>query len=132
MANAFGFEALGQELAPDPRQVGQQLMQSRQVQQQQQPQVAQPLAIDADPEEAAQAATEMRSKDLRKEGGKLMGGGGSDIDPAMSQAVGDALTRAGGGHKGNPDPNKQRDARVLQLQQLGISELEANLLREVL
>ncbi len=127
MANAFVFATPGQEPAPDPRQVGQQLMQPRE----QQPQGQAP-PLDVDPDEAAQAATGARAMALRKEGGKLMGGGGSDIDPAMSQAVGEALTRAGGGHKGNPNPHKRRDVHVLHLQQLGISELEANLLREVL
>jgi hypothetical protein len=69
---------------------------------------------------------------LRREGGKLMGGGGDDNDSALSAAVGEALTRAGGGHRGNLNPHKNRDAHVRQLQRLGISQLEAELLRETL
>ncbi len=130
MPNAFGFATPGQEPAPDPRMVGQQLMQPRQALPQ--AQVAGVPPTDVAPGEAAQAAVRARNMALRKEGGRLMGGGGSDIDPVLSQAVGEALTRAGGGHKGNPNPNKRVDSHVLLLQQLGLSELEANLLREVL
>ncbi len=126
MPGAFGFTQPNQQPTPDPRAVGQQLMQPRQ----QQPQA--PLApIDVDPAEAEQAAVSVRHKMLRREGGKLMGGGGSDVDPALSAAVGEALTRAGGGHRGNPNPFKQRARHNAQLQQLGISELEAELLGEV-
>ena len=91
MANAFGFSIPGQEPTPDPRLVGQQLMQPR-------PQgpgpVAEPLRAEVGPEEAAQAAVRTRDMALRLEGGKLTGGGGDDSDGALSAAVGEALTRA--------------------------------------
>ena len=123
MPGAFGFIRPGQQPTPDPRQVGQQLMQPRQQVQQGQ--------FDVDPVEAEFPAHSMGAA-LRREGGKLMGSGGSDENSALSAAVGEALTRAGGGHRGNPNPHKNRDAHVRQLQRLGISQLEAELLREVL
>ena len=123
MPNAFGFTRPGQQPTPDPRQVGQQLMQPRPPQR--------PQPFDVDPVDAEFPARSMGAA-LRREGGKLMGGGGDDNDGALSAAVGEALTRAGGGHRGNPNPHKNRDAHVRQLQRLGISQLEAELLREVL
>ncbi len=123
MPNAFGFSRPGQQPTPDPRQVGQQLMQP----QQQAPQG--PLEVD--PVDAEFPAHSMGAA-LRREGGKLMGAGGDSNDPVLSAAVGEALTRAGGGHRPNPNPHKDRDAHVRQLQRLGISQLEAELLREVL
>ncbi len=122
MPGAFGFTRPGQQPTPDPRAVGQQLMQPQPPQQQQ---------FDVDPVDAEFPAHSM-SAALRREGGKLMGSGGSDEDSALSAAVGEALTRAGGGHKSNPNPHKNREAHVRQLQQLGISQLEAELLRETL
>ncbi len=129
MPGAFGFAQPGQQATPDPRQVGAQLMQPQQ-QAPQQP--ASPLGPDMDPLEAKQAAVSARDRRLRIEGGKLMGSGGDDRDSALSLAVGEALTRAGGGHVANPNPDKNRDAHVRQLQQLGLSQLEAELLRETL
>ena len=123
MPNAFGFTRPGQQPTPDPRQVGQQLMQPRQQAQQGQ--------LEVDPVDAEFPAHSMGAA-LRREGAKLMGGGGSDDDGALSAAVGEALTRAGGGHRPNPNPHKNRDAHVQQLQRLGVSQLEAELLREVL
>lgn len=128
MPGAFGFAQPGQQPTPDPRQVGAQLMQPQQAPQQ----PVSPLNPDIDPLEAKQAAVGMRDNKLRREGGKLSGSGGDDRDSALSQAVGEALTRAGGGHVSNPNPDKNRDSHVRQLQQLGISQLEAELLREVL
>ena len=135
MANAFGFSQPNQRPAPDPRMVGQQLVQSREGGQQiaQRPQVAQgDFALQADPAEFAQGAASERDRRLRLEGGKLMGSGGSDQDAALSMAVGEALTSAGGGHQANPNPHKNRDMNVRLVQQLGLSETEAELLRPVL
>ncbi len=136
MAGAFGFSQPNQQPAPDPRLVGQQLAQPQGVPGQQvgqRPQVAQgDFALQAEPQEFEQGATSERDKRLRLEGGKLMGGGGSDQDPALSAAVGEALTSAGGGHQANPNPHKNRDVHVRNLQQLGLSETEAELLRPVL
>ncbi len=123
MPSAFGFSRPGQQPTPDPRAVGQQLMQPRPPQQ--------PQPFDVDPVDAEFPAHSMGAA-LRREGGKLMGGGGDDNDSALSAAVGEALTRAGGGHRGNPNPHKNRDVHVRHLQRLGISQLEAELLRETL
>lgn len=132
MPNAFGFTRPGQQPTPDPRQVGQQLMQPQAPQQQTQPRPQQrPQPFDVDPVDAEFPAHSMDAA-FRREGGKLMGGGGDDNDGALSAAVGEALTRAGGGHKPNPNPHKNRDGNVRQIMQLGISQLEAELLREVL
>ena len=94
-----------------------------------------PLQVAVDVVEANQddLCVMVRSREaaLRREGGKLMGSGGPDADGAMAAAVGEALTRAGGGHVSNPNPHKPRDRHVAQLQQLGLSPLEAQLLREV-
>ncbi len=127
MAGAFGFTQPNQQPTPDPRAVGQQLMQPRQQQSQ-----APVAPVDVDPDEAEQAAISARHRMLRREGGKLLGGGGDDSNAEFNQAVGDALTRAGGGHRGNPNPHKQRDRHSAQLMQLGISPLETQLLGEVL
>ncbi len=124
MPNAFGFSTPDQNPTPDPRQVGQQLMQPRQ-----QPQRAPP---EVDDRLGGESAPRSRDEALRREGGKLMGSGGDDADAALSQAVGEALTRAGGGHRGNPNPAKNREGNVRLLQQLGISPLEAELLGETL
>ncbi len=124
MPNAFGFSTPNQNPTPDPRAVGQQLMQPRQPQPVQQP-------IDGDRTDFEAPARSVEAA-LRREGGKLMGSGGDDANAAHSQAVGDALTRAGGGHRGNPNPAKNRDGNVMLLQQLGISPLEAELLRETI
>lgn len=121
MPNAFGFTRPDQQPSPDPRAVGQQLMQ---------PAPVRSPRVPLDQNDAEFPAHSM-SAALRREGGKLMGGGGSDEDGAMSAAVGEALTRAGGGHTPNPNPHKNRDANVQRLMQLGLSQLEAELLREV-
>ena len=122
MPSAFGFTRPNQQPTPDPRQVGQQLMQPRQSQQ------ARGLDV-ADPVEAEFPA-HSRAEAFRRAGGKLMGSGGPDSDGALAAAVGEALTRAGGGHRANPNPHKDRDKNVRQLMRLGISPLEAELLRE--
>lgn len=128
MSNGFGFLTPGSRPAPDPKQVGAMLMQGPQMGQGQQQQPMMP----PDDRVAHEAPAHTRDEALRREGGKLMGGGGSDEDGALSAAVGEALTRAGGGHTPNPNPHKNRSRHVRQLQQLGISEVEATLLGETL
>ena len=116
MPNGFGFPRPGQQPAPDPRAVGQQLMQPQQPQAPQQPQMG---------GDFFEAPARSMEEHLRREGGKLMGSGGPDDDGALAAAVGEALTRAGGGHRGNPNPHKNRERHLRQLQQLGLSEVEA-------
>lgn len=146
MAGGFGLIKPGVRPTPDPRMVGAALMQGGGMGQGMggAPGMGQPGQMPTDPRQEMQAPMPMddrmahevpahsRDEALRREGGKLMGGGGSDEDGAMSAAVGEALTRAGGGHRPNPNPHKDRARHVRQLQQLGISELEAALLGETL
>ena len=129
MPNGFGFQMPRPVGTPDPRQVGQMLMQGGQA----------PQAPTQAPQQAATVASEGTHQEfapmtpdegLRREGAKLMGGAGSD--GALEASVGEALTRAGGGHRGNPNPHKQRGRHMQQLQQLGLSEVEAMLLGETL
>jgi hypothetical protein len=47
---------------------------------------------------------------------------------AVNVAIGEALTRMGGGYKTNPNPFKDRARHMQNLQQLGLSEIEAQLL----
>ena len=136
MPSGFGYYKPGTQPTPDPRQVGQMLMQRGQMGQaggMGQPQMpGSPQAPTADDRQHQEAPAHSRDEMLRREGGKLMGSGGSDEDGALSAAVGEALTRAGGGHRANPNPHKNRERAVRQLQQLGISEVEAMLLGETL
>lgn len=57
-------------------------------------------------------------------------GDGTHSANAVNTAIGEALTRMGGGYRTNPNPHKDR-ARAMQLmQQHGLSETEARLLVE--
>jgi hypothetical protein len=124
MSNGFGYTVPSAAPAPDSRKVGAMLMQQRMAQPHQM-QSTQPMA---QPMMSPMARDAM----LRSEGGKLMGSGGPDNAGWLGAAVGEALTREGGGHRGNPNPFKNRDAHIRQLQQLGVSPLEAALLGETL
>lgn len=127
MPNAFGYRPPGQGGTPDPRMVGQMLMQGPQ--QPQQAQQMSPMPVTEDLGNHHEFPAHTPEEQMRREGGKLSGGQGAD---SLSAAVGEALTRAGGGHKGNPNPFKNRAKHVQQLQQLGLSEVEAMLLGETL
>lgn len=75
---------------------------------------------------------------LREDGARRMSAPGQMDDPpgddgrhslnAVNVAVGEALTRMGGGYTTNPNPFKPRDSNARQLMQLGLSEVEARLL----
>lgn len=73
---------------------------------------------------------------LRRRGGRFMGGAGqsgadSDDGPASSAinaAVGEALTRMGGGIARDQSPYVDRERRRRDVLRLGISEFEADLL----
>ena len=124
MPNGFGYTPPGQK-PPDPSQVGEMLMRPRGVPEQ--PQATQmPQMGMGQPQQAVQAPDEA----MRMAGGKLMGGGGDN--GRIEAAVGEALTRAGGGHRPNPNPHKNREGHIRQLQRLGLSEVEAMLLGDTL
>lgn len=122
MANAFGFARFPQQPSPDPSAVGAQLMQQRQA-----PQVPQPVGVTP----GEQVATSFRPDEvLRMEGGKLAGSGGPDVSGGLNSAIGEALTRVGGGLQNNPNPNKPKARNMAQLRQLGLSDVEVMLLSE--
>lgn len=120
MANGYGFRPPQAQGTPHPQQVGAMLMQQRQ----------QPMQQQA-PDDAA----------LRRQGATLMGGPGqTDIagsaladghsEGALRTAIGEALTRMGGGYQANPNPHKPRDRTMQTLQRLGLSSAEAELLMQ--
>jgi len=76
---------------------------------------------------------------LREDGARRMGGAGQIDDNAseddgahsanaVNVAIGEALTRMGGGYTTNPNPFKPRDRAIQNLRQLGLSDVEAQLL----
>lgn len=78
---------------------------------------------------------------MRAQGARQMGGPGQIDDNAtddgdghsanaISVAVGEALTRLGGGNNISPNPFKPRERSLQTLRQLGLSEVEARLLVE--
>lgn len=77
----------------------------------------------------------------REEGARRMGAGGQLDDSAdigdgthsanaVNIAIGEALTRMGGGYATNPNPFKPRDRNMQLVRQLGLSEVEAQLLAQ--
>ena len=132
MPNGFGYQPPRQAGTPDPRMVGQMLMQGNQQPQMQQPMQPGPAMQPQDGSQFIEYPAQDEAHRLRREGAKMMGGPDGDDDGAMAAAVGEALTRAGGGWTSNQNPHKQRDRHIAQLQQLGLSETEAMLLGETL
>lgn len=134
MASGFGFTKQPQTPAPRAAAVGLQLRQQ---------QVgggagAPPGAggIPMTPAAPGEADVE-RQKMMLRAGGEKMGGAGQRVsvgenEPGaeMAAAVGEALTRLGGGYRTNPNPFKPRDKAFQNLQQLGLSEFEAMLLMQ--
>lgn len=108
MAGGFGFENQAQ-------QVGQALQQP------------QPMA----PMSAGPIAPPDPDRQIREMGAQYNGAPGQhDQDGAMAAAIGDHLTRMGGGYKTNPNQFKDRQAHARQLMQLGLREEEVSLLME--
>lgn len=78
---------------------------------------------------------------MREEGARRMTGAGQvddAVEPddgshspnAVNVAIGEALTRMGGGYTTNPNPHKDRERHMRLLQQHGLSATEAQLLVE--
>jgi len=78
---------------------------------------------------------------MRSQGAQKMGGPGQIDDAhqmddgthsanAVNIAIGEALTRTGGGYSTSLNPYKDREKHIRQLQQLGLSAVEANLLAQ--
>ncbi len=131
MPSGFGYQLPRQSGTPDARAVGQMLTQRGQ--QPQQPAQAPRIMAPEDGSSFVEFEAQNEAAHLRREGAKMMGGPQGGVpDGAMAAAVGEALTRAGGGHTMNPNPHKNRAAHLNQLQQLGLSQTEAMLLGETL
>jgi len=130
MPNAFGFQRLPQRGTPDPTRVGLALVQQRMTAPAFPPMPTFPSVPSAD------AAMRTPDAAMRNAGAELMGGPGQtelglslEQGPsAINTAIGEALTRLGGGAMPNPSPFKPRAEARRQLQHLGLSEAEADLL----
>ncbi len=127
MPGGFGFNRPNLQPAPDPRAVGQQLLgQQQQLQQQQAPET-----VPFDDRRGGEVPLATPEANIRREAGKIGGGGGDDSNSPLNQAVADHLTRLGGGHTINPNPFKDREGHVRNLKRF-MSEAEAELLGETL
>ena len=132
MPGGLGFSRPNLQHAPEPRGVGQQLWGQQQQPQQPQANVSGAgLGVPFGDRQGGEVPLATREANLRREAGKISGSGGDDSNSALNQAVGDHLTRLGGGHKGNPNPFKDREGHIRNLMRF-MSETEAMLLGETL
>lgn len=133
MANAFGYVRMPQQPTPPAEAVGMALLQRGQQQQ------AAPTMGRPDYPEPGDTPDASPDAGLRAQGAHRMTGPGQMDDSlplddghsinALNVAVGEALTRLGGGYQTNiNNPFKDRTNHVRQLRQLGLSEVEAQLL----
>lgn len=126
----FGFMRYPQRPAPAAEDVGAALMQ----QGAQQPAAAAAPMLAAPPPDPLTTAQMLRSQGAAKMGAaeQLDDAAGPDTGRhsanALNVAVGEALTRMGGGYQTNPNPHKPRERSRQTLQQLGLSAEEAELL----
>jgi hypothetical protein len=140
MAGGFGYERQPQAPSPDPREVGQRLRQQGGMQLNSRG----PMAAGTPPEAAEEVDPSFDPQ--RQLGAVYMGGRGQmgtgsappgqpdytdddDVDANTTAAVGEALSRMGNGlmRPQNPHPARVKRRRD-QLLQLGVTELEINLL----
>lgn len=130
MAGGFGYELpQSQPAAGRPEQVGRSLMLRGQMAREA-PAPSMMAPVMPDPMTEGQM--------LRQAGAQRTGGPGQIDTPAdedgahspnaINIAVGEALTRLGGGYKTNPNPLKPHGRNVAQLMQLGLSPTEAQLM----
>lgn len=135
MAGGFGFPSYPQRGTPRAQDVGAALEARAQAPTAGAPASGPPMAAPA----MAQEGDDMAP--IRLQGAVKMGAPGQmndDLDRgdgehsanALNVAVGEALTRMGGGYATNPNPHKDRARNVRLLQQLGLSETEATLLAQ--
>lgn len=146
MAGGFGFARYPQRKTPASQDVGMALMQQGQAggaapaEMPYGPGQMAPMEQSFGPGQMAPASTASVGGDpLREDGARRMSGAGQIDDNAseddgthsanaVNVAIGEALTRQGGGYRTNPNPFKPRDRALRNLQQLGLSETEAMLL----
>lgn len=142
MPGAFGYPNYSTaRKTPSSEAVGMALMQRGQMQgggAGMMPMDHEPMAMA--PDQMAPALTGSVGGDsLREDGARRMTGAGQIDDAgheddgvhsanALNVAVGEALTRMGSGYTTNANPFKDRAEHIRQLQQLGLSEVEAQLL----
>jgi hypothetical protein len=143
MPSLFGYAKYPQRPSPDRRQVGEALLlQNMNGGAGADPGMAPSMATPAPAPDAA-AVGDPAEHDLRMQGGRQMGGAGQggwgsgDGDSAqnpnpsaIAAAVGEALTRQGGGIMRDRNPFLDRERRKRDVLRLGISELEAELLSQ--
>lgn len=153
MAGAFGFVKQPQRGTPSAEQIGQALMQQGGMPMGGMgPGQAAPAPMPSGPGQAApyqgnpggmgpmpSGPDVMGPAALRADGARRMTSPGQMPDMggieeeghsanALNIAVGEALTRMGGGYMTNPNPYKPRERTAQNLQQLGLSAIEADLL----
>jgi len=125
---AFGYTQYPARPSPSAEAVGMALLGRRQ-------QAMSPAAVSAGPmtpEGMASEPARVRMAGAMRTGGPRQMDHGALPDGtspnAISIAVGEALTRVGGGNQTNPNPFKPRQQSFQQLQALGLSPTEARLL----
>ena len=142
MAGASGFPRYPQPTTPDSRAVGAALMQQGMGPGQMAPPTPATGPGQMAPAPPSGMPTDMPPVDpyaqLRADGAQRMTAPGQldhgEAEPgahsanALSIAVGEAMTRLGGGYKTDPNPYRDTAGHVRQLQQLGLSAVEAELL----
>ena len=140
MPGGFGFARYPQRPTPSSEAVGMALMQRGQMAQGQPMQPGPGAALETgSPDGGFQSPAAPPDSALREAGaGKMTGPGqiddnatdddGAHSANAVNVAIGEALTRMGGGYKTNPNPFKDRARHMQNLQQLGLSAIEAQLL----
>jgi len=126
--NAAGMTRYPQKPSPAPQAVGAALAQQGQMGQQPMgtalPQPSTPGFYPGDD------IAPMRMEGARYMGGREANDTGDENPAAINAAIGEALTRMGGGYRTNANPFKNRAGHMERLQQLGLSETEARLLGE--
>ena len=109
MAGGYGYQAYPVRNVPDPRQVGQALMQPDEPDR----------GMSPPGEEMGETPIQMSGADYQARG---------HGDPAITQAIGGALTRLGNGYRGHPDPLRDRSRFLQDVMRNGVSPFEAHLL----
>lgn len=143
MPGTFGFMSYPQRPSPNPRQVGEALVMQRMgggAQSGAPPPAGMPAAPDG-----GGAVGDPQDRGLREQGARYMGGAGQmgwgsgtpspdqEQDPnpsAIAAAVGEALTRSGGGVMRDQNPFVDRERRKRDALRLGLSQFEVDLLSQ--
>lgn len=140
----FGFQSYPQRPSPNRRQVGEALVMQQQSGGAGLETAPGPMGFQSPtPSGDPGAFGDPAEHELRAQGGRSMGGAGqtgwgsgggdSPDEPnpsAIAAAVGEALTRMGGGIMRDPNPHVDRERRKRDVMQLGVSPFEADLLTQ--